>query len=267
LLSIYNGSIADAIGMPKLVKDIVVGVTFDLIIGRSYLLGTTGATKVETRRARLVGFSPYAMRMGLTVPLDVVDALEKEFRSEQSPPVYNSAIVRLASADDASALAGAIERFGLKISDSDRRTADAIRLATLALATIAGLVLLLAAFNIGHTFMAQYLERRAELALLRALGAGPRTLAGLSLLETSTIGLFGGLAGVGLGAVFAAFVDRLLQRWVSDIPLRPEHFFVFDWRFALLGVATALACAVLGAVWPTVKALRDSPARILSSVE
>jgi ABC-type lipoprotein release transport system permease subunit len=267
LLQLFNGSVAEALGVPKLAKEAVIGFTFDLVLGQSFLLGTTGARKVATLRARVVGFSPYAMRLGVSLPMPALDAIEAEFRTPGELPTYTAAVVFVQDADKAAAVAGAIDKLGLKVSEANRRTADAIRLATLTLALIAGLVLLVAAFNIGQTFVAQFIERRSELALLKALGASGAGVLSLAMVQAMLIGLSGGAIGVLLGDGLSALAERSLQSWVSDIPFRPEHFFVFEPVLVPLGLAVAALAAVLGAAFPAWRAMRDSPARVLSSVE
>jgi putative ABC transport system permease protein len=267
LLQLFNGSVAEALTVPKLAKDAVVGFTFDIVLGQSFLMGQAGSKKVQTVRARIVGFSPYAMKLGVSFPMPALEAIEKEFREGEEPPTYTAAMVFVADADKAAAVSIAIDKLGLKVSESNRRTADAIRLATLTLALIASLVLLVAAFNIGQTFVAQLIERRAELALLKALGASSLQIVWLVLVQAVIIGVLGGALGVALGFGLSTLAENSLQSWVSDMPFRPEHFFAFERTLVPFGIAIATLAAVLGALLPALRAMRDSPARVLSSVE
>lgn len=267
LLALYNGSVADAIRMPKLAPEAVIGLSFNLVIGKSYLLGTAGARKVETLRAQIVGVSPHAMRIGMTLPLEVADWIEREFKSEQEPPLYTSAWVQLARIEDGPEVSRAVEKLGFKIADTDRRAADAVALAQLALAAIAGLVLILAAVSIGHTFTAQLIERRGEFALLRAMGATPIFVVTLVAREALVVGVLGGLCGLAGGAAIVRFADRALTSWVSDVPLHPDHFFLLPPLLLLAAVALAIAASLLGAAVPLGRLLGDSPARALSAVE
>ncbi|MCC6806246.1 MAG: ABC transporter permease [Deltaproteobacteria bacterium] len=267
LLALFNGSVAEAMNVPKLAKDAVTGFTFEIVLGQSFLMGSSGAKKTATVKARIVGFSPYAMKLGVSMPMPALDAIEKEFRAGDEAPTYTAAIVFVQDAAKAASVAAAIDKLGLKVSEANRRTADAIRLATLTLALIASLVLLVAAFNIGQTFVAQFIERRAELALLKALGASGLQVLLLMLVQAVLIGIFGGALGVLFGYGLSALADSSLQRWVSDIPFRPEHFFAFEPMLVPLGIAVATMAAVLGALIPAFRAMRDSPARVLSSVE
>jgi putative ABC transport system permease protein len=267
LLQLFNGSVAEAMSVPKLGKDAVLGFGFDIVVGRSFLMGQNGAKRSETMRGHVVGFSPWAMRLGMSVPLDVVDALEREFRTEDSAPIYTAAVIALDDASKLPSVASALDKVGLKISDAARRTADAVRLATLFLVLIAVLVLVLATFNIGHGFVAQIIERRAELALLKALGATPLSVLSLILTQAIALGVIGGAIGVSAGYGIALATESALSSFVSEIPIRPERFFIFDVETVLTGIATAVIAATLGALIPALRVLSDSPARVLSSVE
>ena len=267
LLALYNGSVADAIGMPKLAPEAIIGLSFNLVIGRSFLLGTAGARKVETLRAHIVGVSPHAMRIGMTLPLEVDDWIEREFKSEQEAPLYTSAWLQIGHIEDGPVVARAVDKLGFKIADSDRRAADAVALAQLALAAIAGLVLLLAAVSIGHTFTAQLVERRGEFALLRAMGATPSFVVSLVAREALTVGVLGGICGLGAGSAIVRFADHALTSWVSDVPLHPDHFFLLPPLLLAGAVALAVAASLLGAAVPLGRLLGDSPARALSAVE
>jgi putative ABC transport system permease protein len=113
----------------------------------------------------------------------------------------------------------------------------------------------LAAATLGllSTSAAAVVERARELALLSAIGASPRQVAGLLLAETTLVALAGGLVGWWLGsAVAAAIRGGSLGAAGAFIPL-------------LLPVALAIAAliGVLGTLGPLRMALRLDPAQVL----
>ena len=88
-----------------------------------------------------------------------------------------------------------------------------IRAAAWLLSAVVGLLLLLACVNLASFLLARAIDRRKEMALRRALGAGRGTLLGQLLLETTLLALLGGAAGVVVGTALL----RLLQG--ADLPL------------------------------------------------
>ena len=103
-------------------------------------------------------------------------------------------------------------------------------------------------------------ERRRELALLRALGAGPGRLFALVALEALALGLVGGIVGVGLGRAAAVLaVHATAGAGGPSIP-------VAGFRSAdLLIVAGAVGLSLLASVIPGLVAYRTRPARVLGA--
>ncbi|MER1967614.1 FtsX-like permease family protein [Castellaniella sp. GW247-6E4] len=109
-------------------------------------------------------------------------------------------------------------------------------------------------------------SRRAQLALLRALGMTRRGLRRLVLAETLALGVAGSLAGIALGAALAAAALRygggdLGAGYFSG--LRPA--LRFSAPAALAFAALGTAAAVLGGLAPAWEASRARPARALKA--
>jgi putative ABC transport system permease protein len=121
----------------------------------------------------------------------------------------------------------------------------------MALVTIAALVSAgLCAFG---TLTDLALERRKEIALLKALGATPLEIVRQFGFESLAIGLVGGLAGWLIGAFFAQVIGRTV--FESAIALR------LDVPLLVLGLATLVAVAA--GLGPIRLALGVDPARVL----
>jgi putative ABC transport system permease protein len=94
---------------------------------------------------------------------------------------------------------------------------------------------------------------------MRTLGASPRRLFGLLLLEGLVLALLGALIGLGLGHLFAS----LLGQWLQSQQQYPVTG--LDWQVEELGLfAAALAVGALAALIPAWRAYRTDVSQTLA---
>src|SRR5215472_9201215 len=113
--------------------------------------------------------------------------------------------------------------------------------------------LLAAVLAVGASSAASVIERRTEIGLMKALGAGSATVGLLLAAEQLLLALVGGGLGYGLGLVLA----RFLGTKIFGVPPAPS--------LLVLGVVLVLAAAVtlLGSALPLKRAANYDPAPIL----
>ncbi len=115
---------------------------------------------------------------------------------------------------------------------------------------------LLAGVGVLNGLLLAAAERTKELGVLRALGASSRQIAGSVVLESSLIGLSGGLLGLALGMALVPVVVTAL-RVLSGLELpqpgpRPE---------LLLAPVFAVILALLAGLYPIWRMIRTAPTR------
>jgi len=164
---------------------------------------------------------------------------------------------------------------GYYVSDWTRNHANffrSIEITKSMLFVILLLVVAVAAFNIVATLVMVVKDKRADIAILRTLGAGPRNILLIFTIQGAFIGLAGTLAGAVLGLTLAANLEALvhgLERllgthfldarvyFMSDLPAHAEAGDVLR----ICGVAFAL-CA-LATLYPAWRAAGTQPAEAL----
>lgn len=171
-------------------------------------------------------------------------------------------------------LAGALGG-GYYIDDWTRKHATffrSIQLTKSALFLILLLVVGVAAFNIISTLVMVVKDKRSDIAILRTLGAAPRSVLAIFLTQGVAIGAIGTLAGVLLGVLISVNLEGLIHGleallgvhfldakvyFITDLPARVE------WSDVLQISLTAFGLCCLSTLYPSWRAARTQPAQSL----
>ena len=133
-------------------------------------------------------------------------------------------------------------------------------------------IITVAAFNIVSTLVMMVTDKRAEIAILRTLGASPRSIMAIFMVQGSLIGVIGTLIGVGSGILLSLNVEtivhgieRLFQirflaadvYYISDLPSR------LIWSDVLSITTVSLIMCFVATLYPAWRAARTQPAEAL----
>ncbi len=148
------------------------------------------------------------------------------------------------------ALPGTIARPVRRVADSEGKILDSV-------GGLMGLITLVALLSAGLTVWsltaATMMERRGEVAIMQAIGAGRGVIATLFGLEIAMVGLAGGVIGAVVGTLLAHYVGASVFHDSVQI----------SWVLPFLIVPGAMAIALAGAAQPLRRTLRLEPAVIL----
>jgi lipoprotein-releasing system permease protein len=134
------------------------------------------------------------------------------------------------------------------------------------------LVVLVAAFNIVSTLVMVVKDKRSDIAILRTLGATPRSVLMIFVTQGTAIGLIGTLAGVALGALLANNLEVLvhaLERVLNTQFLDAKVYYMSDlpalvqWGDVVKIAGTAFGLCCLSTLYPAYRAARTQPAQAL----
>lgn len=134
----------------------------------------------------------------------------------------------------------------------DSITGD-VRPALLILLGAVGLVLMLAAVNLGTLVLGRSIERVGEMALRTALGASRRRLIEQLVAEQVVLAVIGSIAGIGLARLA---LPALIARIPPEVPRVGQ--IALDWNVLLSVLAASIAVAVFVALLPAVLAARPN---------
>lgn len=137
---------------------------------------------------------------------------------------------------------------------------------------ILALIVAVAAFNLLSSLVMSVKDKQSDIAILRTLGASPRSIAGIFLVQGALIGVLGTLIGVGLGCpiaynidVIVPFIENLMDTHfidpgvyiINQLPSQVE----LD-EVATIGI-TSLVLSLLATLYPSWRASRLQPAEVL----
>jgi lipoprotein-releasing system permease protein len=136
----------------------------------------------------------------------------------------------------------------------------ALRIQQILMSLVLALIILVAAFTVIATLIMVVLDKKREIATIKAMGARDAQLLRAFLYQGLIIGLTGAASGLGFGYVVC--------RWILafGFPLDPKVYFIDHLpvnirpsEFLLTGVFAILAC-LIATVWPALHASRLRPA-------
>jgi lipoprotein-releasing system permease protein len=137
---------------------------------------------------------------------------------------------------------------------------------------ILSLIVAMAAFNIVATLVMVVKDKSQDIAILRTLGAAPRNIQAVFLVQGVMIGLAGIVAGIALGVLLAMSLESLihgLEALTGTHYLDAKVYFMSDLpaQVRLTDVArvsiVALLLCVVATVYPAWRASRLAPAEVL----
>jgi putative ABC transport system permease protein len=120
-----------------------------------------------------------------------------------------------------------------------------IRPALLILLGAVGLILMLAAVNLGTLVLGRSIERTSEMALRSALGASQARLLRLIVVEQAVLAAAGSLAGIALAYVA---LPMLISRIPAEVPRTAE--IALDWNVLVTVLSISIAVAISVALVP-----------------
>ncbi|MBA2778620.1 lipoprotein-releasing ABC transporter permease subunit [Billgrantia kenyensis] len=149
---------------------------------------------------------------------------------------------------------------------------QAIQMEKRMIALLLTVIIAVAAFNIVSTLVMVVTDKHADIAILRTIGATPRSIMGIFVVQGLAIGVIGIAVGVGLGIVLALTISDLIG-WVESALgiqfLDAGVYFISDlpsrlhWGDVRNIIAAAFGLTFLSTLYPAWRASRVQPAEVL----
>ena len=137
---------------------------------------------------------------------------------------------------------------------------------------ILALIVAVAAFNLLSSLVMAVKDKRSDIAILRTLGAAPREVARIFLVQGALIGIVGTLSGVGLGVLVAYNIDVIVPfiEGLFGVKFLPQQIYFIselpsDPRLSDIATIalTSLILSLVATLYPSWRASSLQPAQVL----
>ena len=161
------------------------------------------------------------------------------------------------------------------ISDWTRQNRNwfaAVQVEKRMMAIILTLIVAVAAFNLVSTLVMTVTDKRADIAILRTLGATPSSVMGIFVVQGAAAGVMGTLAGLGLGLLVAFNVDVIVPfiEQLVGASFLPQDVYLISrmpsdpqWGDIFPITVISLVLAFVATLYPSWRASRINPAEAL----
>ncbi|MDR7333513.1 lipoprotein-releasing ABC transporter permease subunit [Roseateles asaccharophilus] len=149
---------------------------------------------------------------------------------------------------------------------------DAVQIEKRMMGIVLTLIVAVAAFNLVSTLVMTVTDKQSDIAILRTLGASPRSIMGIFIVQGAVSGVIGTLAGVALGLLIAFNVDVIVPfiEHMLNVSFLPGSIYLISQmpsdpqQADIVPIAvTSLVLAFLATLYPSWRASRVQPAEAL----
>ena len=148
--------------------------------------------------------------------------------------------------------------------EMNRNLFSALKLEKIAMFIILALIILVASFNIISSLIMTVMEKKKDIAILKAIGAKKTSLIKIFMVEGITIGILGALIGS-----FSGYILCEIQRRFEIVKLDPDVYYITTLPImisildAFLVASITTVICILATLYPSYKASKIDPVETL----
>jgi lipoprotein-releasing system permease protein len=140
------------------------------------------------------------------------------------------------------------------------------------MSVILSLIVAVAAFNIVSALVMAVTDKRADIAVLRTLGASPLSVMGIFIVQGTAIGLIGTLLGVVTGVLLALNLEPIIGGIETLFGVRfldPSIYYISElpsdvhWQDVAVIAGSAFLMSIVATLYPAWRAANTQPAEAL----
>jgi putative ABC transport system permease protein len=211
---------------------------------------------------------------GLMIPLARAEAISADqvtnaqslLREPSGPSGYQSVTVNVARAQDAQDVEARIKTLGFQafsLTDALQGAKRAFILLDIFLSLIGSIALAVSSLGIINTMVMSILERTREIGIMKAIGASHADIRRIFLIEASSIGVLGGIAGVAIGWVVGRIINAGANYYIVSQGGAAGNFFSLPFWLVAGAIAFSVLVSLIAGSYPAARAARLDPIQAL----
>ncbi len=192
--------------------------------------------------------------------------LREMVRSSYQGRAYMALSVEVDSPSHVESVEEAIKKIGFStfsLLDATRSLRRFFTILDLFLGIFGSLALAVALLGIVNTLVMAILERRREIGIMKAVGAGDDDIKRLFFAEAGVMGLLGGIVGVGLGWAIGRVINLGTNIYLRRQEMPSETFWAVPWWLVLAAIAFAVVVSLASGIYPASRAAKLDPVQAL----
>jgi putative ABC transport system permease protein len=181
---------------------------------------------------------------------------------------YGNVTVRMKSANEVQVAEDKIKKLGFgtfSLLDASQNVRRVFAVIDVFLGIFGSLALAVAFLGIVNTLVMAILERRREIGILKALGAGDKDVQKLFFTEAGAMGVIGGALGVFFGWVMGQLINFGTNIYLRRLdPATPsQSIFAVPWWLVGGAIGFSIVVSLLAGMYPASRAARLNPVEAL----
>lgn len=141
-----------------------------------------------------------------------------------------------------------------QVMNSISSLASSAKVLSLSIAIIA---IIISSVGVMNSILMAIFERREEIGMMRAIGAGRADIFRIIIMETIILTTVGGLSGLLVSLIGSGMIEAFVKRFMPYVP--SGKMIVFEPNIALLCIVFSVIVGIISGLYPAYRASRVSP--------
>lgn len=206
------------------------------------------------------------------IPVQLAEKLDMMQLSDVRDPMragrgtYMSLVIRVNDPKHVERIEQAVQKMGFSafsLLDATRQLRRFFAIVDLFLGIFGSVALAVASIGIVNTLVMAILERRREIGIMKAIGAGDADVRRLFFAEAGVMGLVGGAVGVALGWMIGRVINFGTNVYMARQGFPTETFWTVPWWLVGAAIAFSIFVSLVAGLYPAARAAKLDPVQSL----